>query len=157
MEFNWLDGFVEAEYYAAGVRLRVGERPPAQVRALAPAGGLVTAWNPWGERCDEAANRQADARLQARLRALALPHWPGRCRSPDGRWDEPGWLLGIADTAALDALADAFGQRGVLAWAVGREARLRLYPRLDETAPQSTRLTRVMDTPFCDWVACPRP
>ncbi len=134
------------EVHAAGglLRLRIGvPAPPALAEAL-PARGwtLVTAWNPGSRPCDEAANRRADAALQADLDALGLRRLAASNSDGSGQWHEPGWLVADLATDDADALARRYGQAGILHWSAGTAVRLRMYlPR-----PPGA------DSPWVDWV-----
>jgi hypothetical protein len=59
----------------------------------APAGVVVSAWNPHGVRLPDEVNRARDQLLLDELRARGLQPRRARGRSPDGAWSEDGWLV----------------------------------------------------------------
>jgi hypothetical protein len=101
--------------------IRVGEPLPMALQPLAGDRdwGFFTAWNPRSRPQPAAANRAAQRRLLADLRAdagLALHAAVGL--GTEG-WREPSlWIVGI-DPATLERLADRYGQN---AWLQGHGA-----------------------------------
>lgn len=160
MQSDQLTAFLSARYRVEAADgqafVHIGKPAEDAERLLGVPGpyALVTAFNPWGKTREASGNEAADKALAEAIDALSLLRWRALNAAPDGRWVEPGWLVAGIQTADLDALARRFGQRGVLHWERGAPVRLRLYARPDETAQD---LIGVMDTPFCDWVACAQP
>lgn len=114
--------------------LRVGQPAPAALDAALPtcsgngaAWTLVTAWNPQSRPQDAAANAAADAGLCAELDARGLARLRAIGGSPDGRWEEHGWLVAGLDAVGADALARRHDQAGILHWPTGEPVRLRMY------------------------------
>lgn len=99
--------------------LRVGQ-PCAALDALLAAAATdcaayVTAWNPRSAPTGEAANRAAQARLEAELRRAGFAPVAGTGQDPAGRWPgEPSLLVpGLGRDAAL-ALGRHYDQHAVL-------------------------------------------
>jgi len=88
--------------------------------------GMLSAWNPLSVASSEAANREADQRLQVALAASGLHCVPAFASARNRTWREPSWLVMGMDTAAFDALAREFGQLGTLWWRPGSAVRLRM-------------------------------
>ena len=88
--------------------------------------GLLSAWNPWSRRRDEAANRREDAALDAELTAGGLDHLPSFSSAPNRSWREPGWVILDIAPEDLDVLARRYGQLGALWWTRGGPVRLRM-------------------------------
>jgi hypothetical protein len=101
--------------------IRVGEPLPVALRPLAENRdwGFLTAWNPRSRPQSAMANRRAQRRLLADLRADAgLLIRPAAGLGTDG-WREPSlWIVGIA-WQALERLGDRYGQN---AWLQGHGA-----------------------------------
>ena len=101
--------------------IRIGEPLPVALRPLAGNRdwGFFTAWNPHSRPQTPVANREAQRRLLADLRADAsLDVHPALGKGTDG-WREPSfWIVGIAPDA-LERLGDRYGQN---AWLVGHGA-----------------------------------
>lgn len=99
--------------------LRIGEPLPAALRPLAGDRdwGFLTAWNPRSQPQPTAANRKAQRRLLADLRAMrGLAIHPAAGVGTDG-WREPSlWIVGIAPDA-LARLGERYDQHG---WLQGR-------------------------------------
>ncbi len=122
--------------------LWVGQPAPAALDAARPvcpgneaAWTLVTAWNPQSRPQDPAANAAADAALRAELDARGLARLRAIGGSPDGCWEEQGWLVAGLDAAAADALARRHDQAGLLHWRAGEPVRLRMYRPRPAHAP----------------------
>jgi len=98
--------------------IRIGEPLPAALRPLAGNRdwGFFTAWNPRSKPQSPTANRKAQRRLLADLRAdAALEIHPALGMGTEG-WREPSfWIVGIAPEA-LERLAHRYGQN---AWLFG--------------------------------------
>ncbi|HSR65129.1 MAG TPA: DUF3293 domain-containing protein [Xanthomonadaceae bacterium] len=105
--------------------------------------GLVTAWNPHSVIRPERANRVADDALQAELAAGGTDFRPGFAAAHNRSWREPGWLVAGMPMAALDALAQRYGQLGTLYWRRGAPVRLRLFHAQPVGWPGS---------PWVDWI-----
>lgn len=101
--------------------IRIGEPLPTALRPLAGNRdwGFFTAWNPRSRPQSAATNRAAQRRLLADLRADAgLVLHPAVGLGTEG-WREPSlWIVGI-DAAALERLAERYGQN---AWLQGHGA-----------------------------------
>jgi hypothetical protein len=109
--------------------LAIGQ-PAPELEACFPDAnefGLVSAWNPHSVVRPERANRVADDALRASLQTTGLPHRPGFSAARNRSWREPGWVVMGLPVDELDALAQRFGQLGVLHWQRGGRVRLRLY------------------------------
>ena len=91
--------------------------------------GLLSAWNPYSQARDEAANRREDAALDAELEARGLRHIPAFSSAPNRSWREPGWVIFDIGTADLDRLSRRFGQLGALWWPRDGAVRLRMQAR----------------------------
>ncbi|MGY0619720.1 DUF3293 domain-containing protein [Lysobacter sp. A378] len=118
--------------------LQVGQ-PATDLEAYWPATRylFITAWNPASEPRSDTANAAADAVLEARLDAIGAARQRAWAEAPDGRWQEPGWVLADIDDPTADRLASEFGQAGVLAWCRGEPVRLRMsIERPDGHAPK---------------------
>lgn len=152
-----LRAYLDAHYRvwtpAGALRLVVG-RPAPRLERFHPGMrrfAVITACNPRSTRLTAAANLARDLALLGDLRALGLTRIPAENAAPTGDFREPAWLVAGIDLPALDALARRHDQNAVLAWRRGETVRLRCC------AGGFPGLTRVMDTPFCDWVACADP
>jgi hypothetical protein len=101
--------------------IRIGEPLPVALRPLAGNRdwGFLTAWNPRSRPQPPAANREAQRRLLADLRAdRAIDVHPALGKGTDG-WREPSfWIVGIGPDA-LERLGDRYGQN---AWLFGHGA-----------------------------------
>jgi len=114
-----------------GVRFAIRiDAPCAALDALLAARGVeewayLTAWNPGGQRAAEAANRAAQARLEAELAAAGRPFLRGASVADAGDWPpEPSLLvLGMPRAEAL-ALAARYGQEAIVAGRRGGVAEL---------------------------------
>jgi len=107
--------------------LRVGQ-PATDLEAYWPAQCylFITAWNPASlPRCD-VANATSDARLVARLDAAGAARQPAWAEGLNSDWREPGWLLANLERDYGLALAQEFGQAGVLMWERSQPVRLRM-------------------------------
>lgn len=108
--------------------MRIGEPLPVALRPLAGNRdwGFLTAWNPRSQPQSPAANRQAQRRLLADLRAeRGLVIHPALGIGTDG-WREPSfWIVGI-DADALERLGERYGQIGWLQGHGTAAAQLRL-------------------------------
>lgn len=125
--------------------LAIGEPAPEADARFAEAGefGLLTAWNPHSVIRPERANRVADDALQAELAASGADFRPGFAAAHNRSWREPGWLVAGLPMAALDALAQRYGQLGILYWPRGAAVRLRLFHAQPVGWPGS---------PWVDWI-----
>ena len=144
-----LDAFLTAHYRVFlpdGEQRLVPGRPFAA--AIGPAGtpwALLTAFNPGAAARESRDNDAAQSRLQAALHAAGHACWPGLNSDPGGGHAERSVLaLGIAPDAA-DALADRFGQCALLAGRLGGAVELRVL--------RARWPSRIVDTPFVQWVA----
>lgn len=87
---------------------------------------LVSAWNPPPGPLPLARNRAAAALLAGRVQRCQPAAVPAEASDGFGQWVEPGWLLrNLALEQAL-ALAQRFGQGGILYWRRGQPVGLRL-------------------------------
>lgn len=94
--------------------------------AVDPA-ALISACNPYSELLTDVENSARHQRLRDEIVASGCRWWPGRGRSTDATWEEPGFLV-TAPLAQIDAWARAFGQHAVwLASGVSRPPGLRVY------------------------------
>lgn len=79
----------------------------------------VTAWNP-GESRSRRDNDAANDRLAAELRAAGVRHHPAVGASPDGSWEEPGFVLvGLHRDEAVE-WGRRYGQLAIYEIADGR-------------------------------------
>ncbi|MCC7200888.1 MAG: DUF3293 domain-containing protein [Gammaproteobacteria bacterium] len=120
----------------AAFELRIGEPSPACDAWLAALGAstatVVTAWNPLSVPCDDAGNRLAQDRLEARLRALGRTFAPATNTDPHGHW--PAELSIVALDLApgeLAGLLREFAQYAAVVLPRGAAARLAWHPDLD--------------------------
>lgn len=127
--------YKEAEYAVVldgdALRLHVGKRAD-DLEAYWPAKryGFITAWNPASRPNSDAANDAANAELARQLEAAGIARHQAHAYAPSGSWGEAGWLVVDVEDTLLDLLGRQFGQAGVLSWAFGQPARLRmLLPR----------------------------
>ena len=101
--------------------IRIGEPLPVALRPIAGNHdwGFFTAWNPRSQPQPPTANRKAQRRLLADLRAQAsLVIHPALGKGTYG-WREPSfWIVGIGPEA-LERLGDRYGQN---AWLFGHGA-----------------------------------
>lgn len=81
--------------------------------SLRPA-GIVTAYNPASIARDADENRAADQELLKHVRALGVPFRRSQALSPDGEWDEPGFLLMGDVRPLLVEMGLVFGQNAVV-------------------------------------------
>ncbi|HPB46060.1 MAG: DUF3293 domain-containing protein [Microthrixaceae bacterium] len=72
----------------------------------------ITAWNPGEERPHEE-NVAANERLKAHLTQSAIRFVDAEGASPDGTWNEPGYVLIGTDRATAVAVAREFGQLAI--------------------------------------------
>ena len=79
----------------------------------------VTGWNP-GEDRPRDENERANERLGERLTALGIRHVDAVGSSPDGTWQEPGFVLIGTDQATALSTADEFGQLAIHEMSEGR-------------------------------------
>lgn len=93
-------------------RLHAAPRGPAPAGTLA----IVTAWNPGAERPSEAANAEANRRLEDALKSSGRSHYAALGRSEDGRHVEPSFAVVDIDPASALELARAFRQAAVFYW-----------------------------------------
>ena len=117
-------------HYRVGVRLdafvlRVGQHSPALASRYAAIGSdcalFVTAFNPLGQKHEDAANEAAHARLGEQLRATSNHVIEGEGADPDGNWPpEKSYLaFGIGVDTARE-LGSRFRQDAVV-W-IGKDA-----------------------------------
>lgn len=71
---------------------------------------VVTAWNPAGEVCDEARNRELNDTLRGELEAAGGVTEPVIGKSEEGSWSEESWLVTGLDRVRVAALAGEFDQ-----------------------------------------------
>ena len=101
------------------IDLRVGEPSPALAALLREAGtgswAIMTAWNPASQPQDDAANAEAQARLQHWLDAQGYRWLKGENRADAGDWppETSCVVLGLPADAALEC-GRAFGQNAVV-------------------------------------------
>lgn len=77
---------------------------------------VLTAWNPGFDRPGEAANRQRNAELSARLEATGLEVWRADGRDPQAGFSEEGFLVwGMAASLAC-RVGREFGQFAIYAY-----------------------------------------
>jgi hypothetical protein len=122
-----MDAYRRTRYLAGdgGAFATVGRRSGSIDALLAAHGArsgvFVTAWNPGSRTQDEAANRAANARLQAELAPWRhLPHEG----VGDGGWREEGFfVLDLPEGTAVE-LARRFGQVAIVAVLRAEPARL---------------------------------
>lgn len=93
-------------------RLHAGPLGAAPTTPLA----IITAWNPGVERPSEAANKEANLRLESVLKEADLPYYPASGHSEDGSHVEPSFAVTCIDPAAAIGLARAFRQAAVFYW-----------------------------------------
>lgn len=105
--------------------------------------GLLSAWNPYSQPREDAANRIADEALEAELDERGLVRIPSFASAPNRSWREPGWVILDIPAADLDALARRFGQLGTLWWPHGQPVRLRM---------QAAKPTRFRHAAPIDWL-----
>lgn len=111
---------------------------------------ILTAANPGARLLDDAENRQRNQSLQRQVETAGWRHCPARGRSPDASWIEDS-LLVEAPLAAIDELAQAFGQLAVWLRRPGAERpSLRLY----SLAPADFDAGRIPRFD-CEWVGSP--
>lgn len=93
--------------------IRVDQQLPAALRELVGARrwGFITAWNPRAQLRDRADNRMAQRKLLSALRRLPSAVAIHPAIGVGTNWREPSLFVIGPDTTALDALADANGQR----------------------------------------------
>lgn len=101
----------EVDLPGGTVAFRIGGARP---RGLPLPLAVITAYNPGLERPGEAANREANRRLEAELSRRGLRYLQGRGRDAAGGHVEPSFaVLGMPREDAL-ALAAAFGQAAIV-------------------------------------------
>ncbi len=123
---------------------KAGQTAPDVERQLGAGRYLfITAWNPPPGERDRADNRAADERLQSRLHALRLRHYPSLGCNAQGGAIERGWLVLDCPLEQADALGREFGQGGTLAWRAGEPVRLRMLWARPDCAQED---------PHTDWV-----
>jgi len=100
-------------------------RLQAVPKGPAPAGSLaiITAWNPGTERPTEAANAEANRRLEEALKSSGRPYYAALGRSEDGTHVEPSFAIVDIDPPSALGLAREFRQAAVFYWD-GSAARL---------------------------------
>lgn len=81
----------------------------------------MTAYNPHGQRAQEASNLRADRALQGWLAERRVPARP--VVNGEGEWAEPAWLLRGLTLAATIRLGRQFQQAAVL-WGQGQRVAL---------------------------------
>lgn len=79
----------------------------------------VTGWNP-GESRPRSENDAANERLASELRAAGVHHHPAVGSSPDGSWEEPGYVLVGVDRATAIEWGRRFGQLAIYEIVDGR-------------------------------------
>ncbi len=106
--------------------IRIGCRHPQLDQALDLADwAIVTAWNPGGQRCSDAANRRAEQALRQAVTTHGWTNFEALNRDPNGAWpDEPGRLIVAAPQNKIKALAQHFGQAAIVCAEAGAPARL---------------------------------
>jgi hypothetical protein len=90
----------------------------------ATSGICITAANPFSEWQPEDVNAAANARLARELRDGGWRMLPHVGRSPDGTWVEEGFFVLDLDEDEGVAIAERFGQFGIVAIERGKWARL---------------------------------
>jgi hypothetical protein len=73
--------------------------------------GIVTAYDPGSAPAPAEANREADARLEARLSSEKRPHFRVTGRSLDGSHQEPGYGIESDSPEEIRTLSRAFRQQ----------------------------------------------
>lgn len=114
--------------------LRAGALAPAEAWRLAPRARslvVVTAWNPFSEKQDDAVNAQRHAWLVREVERACLRHWPAEGRSRSGDWPPEASLL-VADASAvqMDRWLRGAGQYALIEARPAQPARLRVHPEL---------------------------
>ena len=108
--------------------IRIGEPLPVALRSFAEDRdwGFITAWNPRSKPQSPAANRKAQRRLLADLRADASLDVHPALGMGTGGWREPSlWIVGIAPDT-LERLGERYGQNAWLSGHGAGPAELRL-------------------------------
>lgn len=134
--------YTDAVYRAAGVAFTLSpERTGERLFGGRPF-VLVTAYNPRSVALGDEENRRRNAALEGELRARGLEVAPSSGASPDGSWEEPGFVVfEVSLSGALDlgrrfeqhAVVWGEGERVALAWC--EDGRLEtFYPRALEEA-----------------------
>lgn len=102
--------------------VNIGAPCPAPLRrwltehCAGPCAWIVTAYNPWAEQRDAAANRQRDAALKAWLDAAGHGYTATDSRARANDWPaEPGVCILDMDEGLARALALRFGQAAMVA------------------------------------------
>ncbi len=110
------------------VTLRIGQTSPELDAVLdaygATVGICVTAANPYSEQQTDAVNAAANARMADAIRTGGWRTLPHIGRSPDGAWVEEGFFVLDLDEGEGLALAERFGQYGIVAIGRGMPAKL---------------------------------
>ena len=123
-----------ATHYRVGsgpdvLMLRIGQHSPALALHYAAYGAdcalFITAFNPFGQEQDDAANQTAHARLGEQIREVADHVFEGDGADPNGQWPaEKSYLAFGVDADAAGELGRRFKQDAVV-W-IGKDA----VPRL---------------------------
>jgi hypothetical protein len=92
----------------------------------AASGIFITAWNPFSQRCDAAANAAANEHMAARFADLGVRTLHHIGRAHDGTWCEEGFFALDLDPALALAIAAAFDQHAVVRIRRGGRAELLL-------------------------------
>lgn len=129
-----IDAYTAAEYVVIlpdrEIVVRVGERSPELDEILAgegaARGAFITAWNPSSVPRSRAENDRAHAALVRYLNEHRVRWLAHVGRSPDRQWQEHGvFALDLTDEDSV-ALAERFGQYGIVTLERGQPARLLL-------------------------------
>jgi hypothetical protein len=111
LEQLYRDALYEVDLPGGTVAFRIGDAPP---RGLPLPLAIITAYNPGLERPGEAANREANRRLEAEMDRRGLRYLSGRGRDVAGGHVEPSFaVIGMPREDAL-ALAAHFGQSAIV-------------------------------------------
>ena len=118
-----IQAFRETEYRVHGDKpftLRIGEASPVLAavhkRHRVDSSAYVTAFNPYSEALDDAANAQRHARLGQELRQRSLVAIEGVGRHPSNGWAETSYLiLGLTLEAAK--VLGACHEQNAIVWA----------------------------------------
>ena len=122
------------------IALRTGVASPG-LAALHAGHGVtrsvfVTAWNPFGEACEDVENEAAMTRLTAWLDSREIVWLPGAGVGDDGEWPpEPSLLALDVGEAEADTLCREFRQNAVVLCGEDATPRLWFHPNARTTTP----------------------
>jgi hypothetical protein len=119
---DFRSAYLDTVYDAGGVRFQYSETNTGLVLYSGKRFTLMTAANPRSQNLSDADNAERNAQMRAAIQASGRGFEASLGMSPDGSWQEHGFLIWDAPLIEVLKLGRTFGQNAIVYGELGRIA-----------------------------------